>query len=682
MANDRLLLRREPDKSFTLLGRVMREEGSDVTIRTVAGEEATLSRRGLLFVNVGSIPHFLNLHPGLLTEVFEQEPRAVVEQVLVDAKTPLSTVQLKEKLIQSGISSESLEARWADLKKALVKSADVKTLKQGQTKYEWKASREARLKRFLPLEINSRDEREAQPPQGGATPMTLDEDRHRKDRSERTDGEPRLPPGINDEPEATAGPDGPEDRQTPPDIGDLSPAPAPRHPLLDALASVLGKVAPPTVEQVAGSTLRLGAALSEVPDKELRVLTRLDGEAQDLARLLLAAREREPAAWRSSDVSFEAQTVESAFASVIAEAARAREEDAPGTNKTLQRFLARVLSRTKAEDLPLPLVVQAFIRVSSADQGDVPSKRTMQVAEVLAAKAGASFTREWDSVAAAIPDLARHSRRLPLDSSGARARLLSGVYAIRRDIIVQRAFWRDASLAELIEAAQGALRTALSDPTLADQVLAPLIAERLETLTTRSALSEVLALPSAFTRFVAPEKLRAAMQRVSGNDPVFGTWYDVISQASALSTAKTRAEEALAAADTEKLRAQAASEQLEQVQSALDAANALIQEGRKANEQARDAGNRQAKVDVLRSLASLALAFKESRSAKDDPALLQRVDFTLRREGLMPISASGESVGYDPALHDALGAHVEPGSTVIVLRPGYTYATGRKRSPW
>lgn len=657
MNPDRLLVRREPDKSFTLLGKVVRESGGNLTVITPSGEEATFPKRGHILLPFGSIFHLANLHPSLLADAFDHEPRAVLEQVLIDAKSALTSGQIKGKLAQAGIPSESIDRQWADLRTVLTTSPDIRAQGKGQAaRFEWKAERSSRLTRYL---------------QTDELPGTRD--------APATDADGTSPlPG--DAP--TAGPEravGAGPRAAVP-MQETSPerSEAPTHPedaLVTALAATLGASAPNSRKQIAASVLRVGESLSAVADKNLAPLLALQGEARDLANVLLLARDREHPTLRGVALRLTPAAVQAWLSTALSEVGDPAQAD-EAILRRFRLFVSRLLSHADVTALPLALALGAFVHVAQTDPASEPSGPTISVAEALAERVESSTQREWDEVASGITDLARHSRRLPLIPGGARSRLLAALYALHPDLVARPVFWRDVGIRDISAVAGAELRHAFSSREFARKIAEPVIAQHLESLSTRQALASILTLPGTLTEFVDADALVRAMERVSRNDKVFNTWFRELRQVRELEDAIARGDQFRGQAVLADSRAQQLTQELEELQAALDAANASLNDVRRANEHTRQAGNRQAKVDTLRSLATVALAVKQSHEATQDAALGQRVDFAVRREGLTPIGAVGEVVAFDPALHDALGEHLDPGSPVSVLRPGYTYAAG------
>jgi molecular chaperone GrpE (heat shock protein) len=188
----------------------------------------------------------------------------------------------------------------------------------------------------------------------------------------------------------------------------------------------------------------------------------------------------------------------------------------------------------------------------------------------------------------------------------------------------------------------------------------------------------LIALRGSFARFISAGALTAAMERVAQNDARAAEWMVHLRRDETVSELRDKAIEATRAAEDAETRATGAQSQLERLNTELATVREQLRKAVEHNADAGEAQLRQAKLDVLRSLANLASHVLGSQAAQEDPSLSQRVEFTLRREGLSIIGSSGESVPYDPALHDAQGQHVNPGSPVSVGRGGYTYDAGNE----
>ena len=83
---------------------------------------------------------------------------------------------------------------------------------------------------------------------------------------------------------------------------------------------------------------------------------------------------------------------------------------------------------------------------------------------------------------------------------------------------------------------------------------------------------------------------------------------------------------------------------------------------------------RQVELDAARELVGLAAEVEElvakSASAR---ALVHKVRARLKRLRLEPVEKAGESVPFDRARHQPLRSGIAPGTTVLVVRPGYVW---------
>jgi hypothetical protein len=84
------------------------------------------------------------------------------------------------------------------------------------------------------------------------------------------------------------------------------------------------------------------------------------------------------------------------------------------------------------------------------------------------------------------------------------------------------------------------------------------------------------------------------------------------------------------------------------------------------------------KIDTVRAVAEIAAEVEEIAYNGADPDLiLERVRTRALGHQLAPIGESGQDIGFDPAQHKPLTGFPDPGSTVFVVRPGYTWRSGQ-----
>jgi hypothetical protein len=92
---------------------------------------------------------------------------------------------------------------------------------------------------------------------------------------------------------------------------------------------------------------------------------------------------------------------------------------------------------------------------------------------------------------------------------------------------------------------------------------------------------------------------------------------------------------------------------------------------------ARQARERQVRVDAMRALARVAMEVEELAAAGGAPALMvDRVRALAAMSDLEPIGRSGEVTGFDGSRHATVAGAPSAGARVSVIRPGYTWRTG------
>jgi hypothetical protein len=136
-------------------------------------------------------------------------------------------------------------------------------------------------------------------------------------------------------------------------------------------------------------------------------------------------------------------------------------------------------------------------------------------------------------------------------------------------------------------------------------------------------------------------------------------------------------EQALERLVAERLTATDRAELAEPIRAALAERDALEQRARSAYREAiqlRAANERQVRVDAARALAEVAMEVEELAATGVDARIaVERVRALVAGFGLVPIGRAGETVAFDPARHDPIGAIIPAGSAGLVVRPGYTW---------
>lgn len=88
------------------------------------------------------------------------------------------------------------------------------------------------------------------------------------------------------------------------------------------------------------------------------------------------------------------------------------------------------------------------------------------------------------------------------------------------------------------------------------------------------------------------------------------------------------------------------------------------------------ARQRQSALDGIRALAELASEVEElTVNQASARAVIHRVRSRVRLAGLEPIERAGEGAAFDRTRHESIGAPINDGAPVVVVRPGYAWMT-------
>lgn len=269
-------------------------------------------------------------------------------------------------------------------------------------------------------------------------------------------------------------------------------------------------------------------------------------------------------------------------------------------------------------------------------------------------------------------DVARRLASVPLTRTNSRGRLLAWMWAHDKSEVRQARWWRGAGFEALADVAAGPLGAALEDATLTSTLVRPTVHEALASAATRRRLLAILGAPRPLLQAVDSADVGDAIRRVLGSDELARPWLADIGQAKRLDVLERETSDLRAAA-------QHAEKQLQSVRGEASAAKervlgleARIAEAGEAAGQARESQTRQAQLDVLRSLASLAsYVIGSLAEGRDAQRIAQRVQGLVARDGLVPIGSVGETTLYRPGEHELLGADQSVESPVIVTAVGY-----------
>lgn len=88
----------------------------------------------------------------------------------------------------------------------------------------------------------------------------------------------------------------------------------------------------------------------------------------------------------------------------------------------------------------------------------------------------------------------------------------------------------------------------------------------------------------------------------------------------------------------------------------------------------RRAQERQAKINVARAVAELAIDIEEfAHNGADPQEIIERVRSSAAMRDLTPIEVAGKDSHFDPAIHKLQFGDPKPGRPVFVMKPGYSY---------
>lgn len=91
----------------------------------------------------------------------------------------------------------------------------------------------------------------------------------------------------------------------------------------------------------------------------------------------------------------------------------------------------------------------------------------------------------------------------------------------------------------------------------------------------------------------------------------------------------------------------------------------------------RAAQERQAKINVVRAVAELAIEVEEiAYNGADSQQIVKRVRNAAALRHLTPIGVAGEETQFDPAVHKLQFGDPKPGIPVFIMKPGYAWRNG------
>lgn len=655
--SERVVLVKGPDKSFTELGYLEADSGKRLSVRVADGSVIEVPRTGHVMVARGGINHILRVYPDQMVEVFEAHPTEVADQVLREATEPQPSATLKKRLQALPVPVEAVDRVWNQIKSHLDKSSVVKVSAEKPKRYSWTGPE--RPEGLLPFVRRDNAEpaaggggTEAPPPPSGADPQ--------KPITEAQDVPAPQASGEEAKPE--------------PPKPDKDPSPAPEGTLVARLRSLGGPSDIRTTRDVAQRLLECATLIRDSPAEDLATLQTVDKEDQTTAYAMLACfpkRLRLPDQLQplgEQDAATFAQLV-------VGELTRAEDSQRKVISPSAINFFDRLVRSPAGPALPAALLARLIV-VLTDQVHDAPARLVDHTTTLLATALRTASDNQSRLPDESLVRLARPLRSLALEARSGRALFLATLHKVRPEIARREEWWRGFDFVTLSAAATGPLSTALNDEEVGSQYIRPIVLAFADGVTTRRALSELTGAAPELLRHLPSARYREAWRRVAGADRTVSGWFEDLTSARQLQAAREaldRAEKELGLARSER---EAAVERAHELDVEVQRATEQLTQMRQAAHASSDAHDRQVKLDVITALANLALTVMQAPAARSDQALMQTIDYMAGREGLEQLETWGTEVPYRPETHDSLGVTIEPGSPVLVLRPGYTYSVG------
>lgn len=270
--------------------------------------------------------------------------------------------------------------------------------------------------------------------------------------------------------------------------------------------------------------------------------------------------------------------------------------------------------------------------------------------------------------------LAAAASHLPLTTDGSRVQLLAAVATTWPQRISDEAWWRGVSFDELAAASRGALGAVASRPGVAERIIKPRIIREVSGAGTYSRLVALLAAPREFVALLPADAVADAFRRVAATDGVVAGWVRVLSEGGEVAALQQSLEQVRGQLEAEQDRARQAELRNEELTSRYEQLKQMMRDEHAEAVNLRSAQDRQARIDVVRTLAELAAEIEElSAENAGTTALVERVRALVWTQALEPVGKTGEKVPFEPGCHRPIVGSPEEGSAVTVIRPGYRW---------
>jgi hypothetical protein len=624
-----VLLRRNEAGGFVEVATIVaRESNKAMTIRLPDGtEEQHVRRADEITVERGSVTHMLRVSPERVAADLGEEPAAVFRALLAEMGKPVKASVLKDRL--HGVDRDLVDKAWERAKRKLDQDPDV---------------------------IRSSDRVPTYRVAPRATTAPSASSQHELQRPAARGAESQPPRDRGGE--ASAPPE-----KLIAEVSSSSGEPT-KDPLLEGLQTLGAAKAGEDRAALARRPLSLGLDLARIKAVDLRAL--LDSiEQHDRALLALVLGEGKERLLAREARLLTAAQYEGTLRAGIGELARAGSEA-----KRLYPPLTGLLERA-AKSVPLSSqllvdLARTFGDASRAGRDGLHMSLTA-LARSLSSE-GASELGTWD-----LPLLARVARRADFARTGGRSALLVALYQVVPSEAVAAPWWEGASFDQLAEAGHGPLAKVLQDPVVAASVVQPIVEKALAETSTRSGLGRLLTAPAPLAEWVSGQGLKDAILRVGQGDVIVDRWAAVLTDAGAVRQLSSDLENAREEARSSRDYAQAQEQRAAALEERVERLSHQLAEMRGSQVELRGAHERQLKLDLIRTIARMAAQVSQSAQLGQDEALARSISHATSREGLKPIGRQGGMDAFDPSIHDPMGANLDTGAEVVVVRQGYTW---------
>ncbi|MGI6877834.1 hypothetical protein [Microbacterium sp. gxy059] len=224
---------------------------------------------------------------------------------------------------------------------------------------------------------------------------------------------------------------------------------------------------------------------------------------------------------------------------------------------------------------------------------------------------------------------------------------------------------------EILDLEQAGIERLTGAPAWRDEISSR-CASALDDATQRRRVFRLLASP-AVTAFAPEEAGRRAFAHVHAHDAQLRTWVHGLAPQAEEPAAQEEPTPAAPSDDDAEKQIAAQSEIIAQLTERLSATASELADLQSTAAQVRGSALAQASRDAYRALARVLATLDELAGQVSADQLVGRARQLAARSGVLPVGESGETVAFDPALHEAPGDRPDDGDPVFVGRPGYVW---------